>query len=146
MTISAGEADPTDAPWDVEVVYRPFDGDGSGEGGKRYKAWKKSLTTLKGKSELSLRASAPGEYTIVGVKGKVSLALCCVSVVCLRAMADVFWSAGLFLFFSGVKGMCWRLKVVKSSRSSAQAPRLSGRGYTNGKMILEPTYTFQTPH
>ena len=75
LTISAGEADPTDAPWDVEVVYRPFDGDGSGEGGKRYKAWKKSLTTLKGKSELSLRASAPGEYTIVGVKGKVGLML-----------------------------------------------------------------------
>jgi nucleoporin POM152 len=69
-----------DAPWDVEVVYRPFGGDGSGSGsgegaGKRYKAWKKSLTTLKGKRELSLRASAPGEYTIVGVKGKVRLLL-----------------------------------------------------------------------
>ena len=80
LTISASEADPMDAPWDVEVVYRPFGGDGSGGGseegaGKRYKAWKKSLTTLKGKRELSLRASAPGEYTIVGVKGKVRLLL-----------------------------------------------------------------------
>jgi hypothetical protein len=50
-------------PWDVEVVYRPFGGEGEGN---RYKAWKKSLKTMKDKWELSLRASAPGEYTIVG--------------------------------------------------------------------------------
>jgi nucleoporin POM152 len=77
LTISANEADALDAPWEVAVVYRPPSGDeldgvsGSGLGGKRYKSWKKSLSTQKEKKELVLRASAPGEYTILGVRGKV---------------------------------------------------------------------------
>jgi nucleoporin POM152 len=133
LTIAANEAaaDEMDSPWDVEVVYRPFGGsDVEGEGGKRYKAWKKSLKTMKGKRELSLRASAPGEYTIVGVKGKVCF-LGCACFVGVRSL--------IFGFYSGARGTCWRLRLVESSRNHVQVPRSSGRGYTNGNSSPKTT-------
>jgi nucleoporin POM152 len=68
LTISANDADILDAPWEVAVKYSPPELDGAG---KRYKAWKKSLSTQGGKKELVIRANAPGKYTIIGVKGKV---------------------------------------------------------------------------
>ncbi|KAI0652414.1 hypothetical protein C8Q79DRAFT_98543 [Trametes meyenii] len=68
LTISTLEADAQDAPWDVTVQYEPPTEDG-GKPSKRYKGWTKTLTTQGERKELTLRASAPGEYTITGVNG-----------------------------------------------------------------------------
>jgi nucleoporin POM152 len=79
LTISATEADVLDAPWEVSVKYQPPAAEldlVSGSGSKRFKSWKKNLTTQKENKELTLRASAPGEYTIMRVKGKVSIGSC----------------------------------------------------------------------
>jgi nucleoporin POM152 len=77
LTISVNDADTLDAPWDVTVKYQPPPAAKleslSGSAAKKFKPWKKSLTTQMNKKELTLQANAPGEYTLVGVKGKVSL-------------------------------------------------------------------------
>ncbi|KII93596.1 hypothetical protein PLICRDRAFT_49632 [Plicaturopsis crispa FD-325 SS-3] len=65
LTVSANEADALDAPWEVTVGYQP-----PSDNTKRYKPWKKVLGTQKGRKDLTVRASAPGEYTVLGVKGK----------------------------------------------------------------------------
>jgi nucleoporin POM152 len=73
LTISANEADEFDAPWEVTLKYQPSIGSDDGnKGNKRFKPWKKTLTTQNNRRELTVGANAPGEYTIVGVKGKVS--------------------------------------------------------------------------
>ncbi|KAI0639968.1 hypothetical protein C8Q77DRAFT_1043739 [Trametes polyzona] len=69
LTISTLEADVQDAPWDVSVRYDPPTEEG-GKPSKRYKGWTKTLTTQGERKELTLRASAPGEYTIIGVHGQ----------------------------------------------------------------------------
>ncbi|KAL1951146.1 hypothetical protein VTO73DRAFT_295 [Trametes versicolor] len=68
LTISTVDADTIDAPWDVDVRYDPPAEDGKPS--KRYKGWTKTLETQGERKELTLRASAPGEYTIVGVHGQ----------------------------------------------------------------------------
>ncbi|TDL28053.1 hypothetical protein BD410DRAFT_782006 [Rickenella mellea] len=65
LTISANEADTKDAPWEVTVAYQPP----SGETG--HKPWKKRLTTQGEKRELTVRATAPGDYSILNVKGRI---------------------------------------------------------------------------
>ena len=69
LTISAVNADTEDAPWDVTVQYEPPHSDDGAKASKRYKGWTKTLTTQAERRELTLRASAPGDYTIMGVKG-----------------------------------------------------------------------------
>ncbi|TBU54901.1 hypothetical protein BD310DRAFT_885314 [Dichomitus squalens] len=70
LTIAAVQADIEDAPWDVAVRYDPPPGEDGSKPSKRYKAWTKNLKTQGDRRELTLRASAPGEYTIVGVTGQ----------------------------------------------------------------------------
>jgi nucleoporin POM152 len=67
LVISAKDADLLDAPWEVILKYQPEDNS------RRPKPWKKTLKTLQDEMELSFMANAPGEYTILGVKGKVRL-------------------------------------------------------------------------
>ncbi|OBZ79799.1 hypothetical protein A0H81_01490 [Grifola frondosa] len=69
LIIAASEADALDAPWDVTVRYQPLPEEGSKTSSKRYKPWTKNLKTQGDKKELTLRASAPGEYTIISAKG-----------------------------------------------------------------------------
>ncbi|KAI0660622.1 hypothetical protein C8Q70DRAFT_976905 [Cubamyces menziesii] len=69
LTISTLDADIQDAPWDVSVRYDPPMED-NGKPSKRYKGWTQSFKTQGERKELILRASAPGEYTIVGVHGQ----------------------------------------------------------------------------
>ncbi|KAI0363538.1 hypothetical protein BV20DRAFT_1031218 [Pilatotrama ljubarskyi] len=69
LTISTLDADAQDAPWDVTVRYDPPTEEG-GKPSKRYKGWEKTLTTQNERKDLTLRANAPGEYTIVGVHGR----------------------------------------------------------------------------
>lgn len=65
LLISTNEADPQDGPWDVTLKYQPPSTDQ-----KKYKPWKKTISTEGAKRELTVRASAPGEYSIVDVKGR----------------------------------------------------------------------------
>ena len=62
VAITTHSSDPLDGFWDVKVRYSPSD--------KMHKAWEKQLKTQDSTKDITLHASAPGEYTILGVKGK----------------------------------------------------------------------------
>ncbi|THV07501.1 hypothetical protein K435DRAFT_959584 [Dendrothele bispora CBS 962.96] len=68
LSVSATDADPLDSPWVVDLKYQPTLDTESGI--KRFQPWKKTLTTEGARRELSFGANAPGQYTIMGVKGK----------------------------------------------------------------------------
>ncbi|KAH9947096.1 hypothetical protein B0H21DRAFT_778726 [Amylocystis lapponica] len=70
LTVATKESDTLDGPWDVTVKYQPPTAEDGVKANKRYKAWTKDLQTQPGRKELTVRANAPGEYTILGVKGK----------------------------------------------------------------------------
>ncbi|KAG5650743.1 hypothetical protein H0H81_011187 [Sphagnurus paluster] len=70
LSIGVNDSDEFDAPWEVSLKYQPpVDTEGA-KPNKRYKPWKKTLKTQGNRRELSVRANAPGDYTITGVKGK----------------------------------------------------------------------------
>ena len=71
LTIKSIESDIFDAPWDISLSYQPIDAKSS----KQMKPWKKTLRA-EAKS-LTFSASTPGEYKILGVTGKVSVAVSC---------------------------------------------------------------------
>lgn len=72
LTISTNEVDPLDGPLDVVLKYHPpTNSENEDRGNKRFKAWKKTLKTQENRRDLTVRASAPGQYTIASVKGKV---------------------------------------------------------------------------
>lgn len=70
LTIAASEADSADAPWEVAIKYQPPAEEEAKAGKKKYRPWNKKLETQNGKRELIVRANAPGQYIIDGVKGK----------------------------------------------------------------------------
>ncbi|KAI0756262.1 hypothetical protein C8Q80DRAFT_1092612 [Daedaleopsis nitida] len=70
LTIATVDADTADAPWEVAVQYEPPQADDGAKSSKRYKGWTKTFETQGHRRELTLRASAPGEYTIAGIKGQ----------------------------------------------------------------------------
>ena len=67
LSLQVTDSDPLDAPWNVDVKFDPSE-DGK-SGSKSLKPWKDLLQTQQ--SSLSLSASAAGEYTILGIWGKV---------------------------------------------------------------------------
>lgn len=72
LAISTTDADDFDSPWEISLRYQPSrDFDDGSRGNKRYKPWKKTLKTQGDRKDLTVRANAPGDYTIVGVHGKV---------------------------------------------------------------------------
>ena len=71
MVVTANEVDSLDAPWSVDLKYMPSS-EGENEKYKKYKPWKKTLTTEEGKREIIIPINTPGEFTIAGVRGKVS--------------------------------------------------------------------------
>ena len=62
VAITTHSSDPLDGFWDVGVRYTPSD--------KKHKGWEKQLKSQDSTKDIILHASAPGEYTILGVKGK----------------------------------------------------------------------------
>ncbi|KAJ7170021.1 hypothetical protein C8R46DRAFT_1162713 [Mycena filopes] len=70
LLISTNTADALDAPWEVSLSYKPPVASDDASGARRFYPWKKTLATLGSRRELDVRATAPGEYTILGVKGK----------------------------------------------------------------------------
>ncbi|KAG6817953.1 hypothetical protein H0H87_012421 [Tephrocybe sp. NHM501043] len=70
LPISVNDADEFDSPWEVSLRYEPSNAGENAKGTKRYKPWSKTLKTQGTRRDINLRASAPGDYSIVGVKGK----------------------------------------------------------------------------
>lgn len=68
LDISARDSDAQDGPWDVTIEYKPSQG--AQADGKAAKPWKKKLTTPTGRTSLTVNAGAPGEYTILDVRGR----------------------------------------------------------------------------
>ncbi|KAF8560070.1 hypothetical protein OG21DRAFT_1502415 [Imleria badia] len=66
LALQVTDSDPLDAPWNVEVKFDPSEDTKSGS--KSVKPWNDTLQTQQ--SSLSLSASAAGEYTILGIRGK----------------------------------------------------------------------------
>lgn len=69
LSLQVIDSDPLDAPWNVDVKFDPSE-DGQSSS-KSVKPWKDTLQTQQ--SSLSLSATAAGEYTILGIKGKVRI-------------------------------------------------------------------------
>ena len=65
LLVMAKEADADDGPWDIMIRYQPPHDDK-----RKFKPWQQEFKTQLGKRELTLLARAPGEYSIVGVKGR----------------------------------------------------------------------------
>jgi len=73
LIVSGNQADPLDGPWEVSMKYSPPSmTDDNSSKGKRIKPWQRTMRTENEKKDLVVQANAPGEYTIIGVKGKVS--------------------------------------------------------------------------
>ncbi|KAI0697588.1 hypothetical protein BC835DRAFT_1471555 [Cytidiella melzeri] len=73
LTIDARSADSLDYPVDVQVKYNPpSDEDlaATGSTNSKQKPWEKTMSTLENRTDISLRATAPGEYSITRVHGK----------------------------------------------------------------------------
>ena len=70
LTIKSIESDNFDAPWDISLSYQPLV---DPKNSKHMKPWKKTLKA-EGKS-LTFSASAPGNYKILGVTGKVGISI-----------------------------------------------------------------------
>lgn len=68
LNIAPSHLDNFDKPWDIDIQYQPPTDDQR----SRPKAWKKALKYDGEYRELSLNVNAPGDYKIVGFKGKVS--------------------------------------------------------------------------
>ena len=69
LSLQVTDSDPLDAPWDVDVKFDPSEDTKSGS--NSVKPWKDTLQTQQ--SSLGLSASAAGEYTILGIRGKVRI-------------------------------------------------------------------------
>ncbi|KAF8585137.1 hypothetical protein K439DRAFT_1632955 [Ramaria rubella] len=65
LSIIANDADADDGPWNITVKYQPPISDT-----RKFKPWQQDFRTPLGKRDLTLLARAPGEYSIVSVKGK----------------------------------------------------------------------------
>ncbi|KAH9835872.1 uncharacterized protein C8Q71DRAFT_100734 [Rhodofomes roseus] len=71
LVVSAKNADSLDGPWDVGVHYQPSEvEDSAKKSTKRLKPWTKDVQMPQGRRDMTFRASEPGEYTLVGVKGR----------------------------------------------------------------------------
>lgn len=62
VAITTHSSDPLDGLWDVGVRYMPSD--------KRHEGWEKQLKSQDSTKDIILHTNAPGEYTILGVRGK----------------------------------------------------------------------------
>ena len=63
------EADNLDAPWNIGIKYSPPTDEDISKAYKKLKPWKKTMTADE-RRELTLQATAPGEYHIASVKGQ----------------------------------------------------------------------------
>ncbi|KAH8835558.1 hypothetical protein DL96DRAFT_1666285 [Flagelloscypha sp. PMI_526] len=66
LSVSANDADSADAPWEVFYKYQPPE-DGANS---KHKPYKKSTKTEGSRRDLVIPANAPGEYTLLAVKGQ----------------------------------------------------------------------------
>ncbi|KAG6841771.1 hypothetical protein C0991_007100 [Blastosporella zonata] len=68
LPIAVNDSDEFDSPWEISLKYEPSNVEDKGR--RHNKPWTKTLKTQGNQRDLNVRASAPGEYSIVGVQGK----------------------------------------------------------------------------
>jgi nucleoporin POM152 len=105
-----------DKPWDIQIQYQPPTDDASG---RQLKTWKKALKYDGEHRGVSLNANAPGDYKVVGFKGKVSE-----------------FRDGLIIDSHSISialELSLLLILVKLSRNPYLLPRSNGSAFTSGK-------------
>ncbi|KAJ7446510.1 hypothetical protein B0H11DRAFT_1879516 [Mycena galericulata] len=162
LSISTNAADPLDAPWEVSLSYKPpLPPDAATA--KRFHPWKKTLATLGSRRDLDVRATAPGEYTILGVKGKwcagdVLSPETCVVVEKPKPTAEIEWKK--IHECSGDTGVSASLvlhgtppfQVYYRVQRDAEAPREKAETFatSRGQLSIQPPqaghYTFTFTH
>ncbi|KAL0951581.1 hypothetical protein HGRIS_008263 [Hohenbuehelia grisea] len=65
LQVSVSDADAEDGPWDISVRYQP-----TTEGAPQLESHVWDRTTAPDSRKIELKANAPGEYTISGIKGR----------------------------------------------------------------------------
>lgn len=72
LVVSAKNADTLDGPWDVNVHYEPLvdEDDNSKKSSRKHKPWTKAVQLPQSRRDVTFGANEPGEYTLVGVKGR----------------------------------------------------------------------------
>ncbi|KZT74944.1 hypothetical protein DAEQUDRAFT_659210 [Daedalea quercina L-15889] len=71
LVVSAKNADLLDSPWDISVQYQPLGvEDDSKHNAKRHQPWTKDVQIPQGRRDVTFFVNEPGEYTLVGVKGR----------------------------------------------------------------------------
>lgn len=68
LKLAVKESDQLDGPWDVTVNYQPPAISASDK--KAVKPWKKTFTTEKGETSLTIDAGAAGDYSILSFHGQ----------------------------------------------------------------------------
>lgn len=71
LELTTKNLDKFDAPWEVAIRYKPPQESIGGSIYSNLKPWKEVLKTPGEKKNLTIRANAPGEYIVTGIKGKV---------------------------------------------------------------------------
>jgi len=72
LELTTKDLDKFDAPWEVAIRYKPpQESIGGSNMYSNLKPWKEVLKTPGEKKNLTVRANAPGEYIVIGIKGKV---------------------------------------------------------------------------
>ena len=70
LKVAVQRYDADDLGWNVSVKYQPPTDEGSKSSTKRLKPWTRVFSTPDESAELKIAAEAPGEYSIVGLKGR----------------------------------------------------------------------------
>nr|GAT58990.1 predicted protein [Mycena chlorophos] len=152
LSIGTKDADPLDAPWEVQLAFKPAEG-------ARVSPWKKTVTTQGSRRDIDFRANAPGEYTITGVNGKwcpghVLSPDSCVVVEKPKPLAEIEWKK--IHECSGDTGVSASLvlhgvppfQVYYSIKKDSEPPREISKTFPNtrGELSIQPSqagrYTF----
>ncbi|KAJ7727833.1 hypothetical protein DFH07DRAFT_970045 [Mycena maculata] len=163
LSIATNGADALDAPWEVSLSYKPPIASDDASTAKRLHPWKKTLATLGSRRELDVRATAPGEYTVLGVKGKwcagdVLSPETCVVVEKPKPSAEIEWKK--IHECSGDTGVSASLvlhgtppfQVYYRVQRDAEAPREKAETFatSRGQLSIQPPqaghYTFTFTH
>ncbi|KAJ7235870.1 hypothetical protein B0H12DRAFT_1204558 [Mycena haematopus] len=151
LTVSAIAADALDAPWEISLSYKPPIASDDASTAKRSHPWKKRLSTQ--------GTTAPGEYTILGVKGKwcpgdVLAPETCTVVEKPKPTAEIEWKK--IHECSGDTGVSAALvlhgtppfQVYYTTQRDAEPPRETAKTFptSRGELSIQPSqaghYTF----
>lgn len=122
LSVRAVDDDPRDGPWEISLKYQPH---GEDLDSKKRAPWDKVVHTHGNRADASITATAPGQYTIAGIKGKV------------RSIFSWHWCPSLTPSSTALV-LSWPLVLARLLRGLAHPPKLSGNEFTSGTSALVP--------